>query len=227
MRATKLMAGLLAFYPLAAAEAGGTFDQLPEDGAWTKHYVIVAAEDVDLRLELTISSVGRSQHSGKDCRWVELLSKDADTGARINVVKLLLPEAELKQGPFGPSDAVKSWVAEEDDRLPDPGNDDSREFVAFLFPDTLDDARRPDESEAIEWQRGKLECSVLTGTSRTHLGGQLVEIEHRYLLNNEVPFGLGGFRHRLRFTDSGNELTVDARRLEFGNDARSALPHSQ
>lgn len=210
----------------ATCQAEESFDQLPEDGSWAKFYVTVRGpNNPDLNVEFTLSSVGKVQENGQDCRWIEMLSADAGTGARHNVFKLLIPEQALKQGPMGRSDALRAWAAEMENAV-QAASGNGLAPVSFLFPDSLDDPQRPDEKETVDWQRGKLECPVLTGGSTTQLGTQDVKIEHRYLLAPEVPFGLGGFRSVLNFGPD-NSITVEARLLDTGTGAVSALPNSQ
>jgi hypothetical protein len=220
---------VLLFAGLAgSASAEESFNQLPEDGAWAKFYVTVSGNiDQTLRVELTISSVGRVQENGKDCRWIELLSNNSDTNARMNVFKLLVPEESLKKGPFGPGDIVRSWVAQEDGTTVEAGNSDNLIPVGFLFPDNLDDAKRPDEKETVDWQKGKLECSVLTGASKSKLGDQDLTINHRYLLSENTPFGLGGFRNQLKLHESGTEIVIDAKLIDVGTGGTSVLAGSQ
>jgi hypothetical protein len=220
----------IAFVASCAAVASGAdneFNQLPDDGAWAKFYVTVTGNiDQDLRVELTISSVGKVQENGKDCRWIELLSNNADTNARMNVFKLLVPEESLKKGPFGPGDIVRSWVSQEEGTTVEAGNSDNLFPVGFLFPDSLDDAKRPDEKETVDWQKGKLECPVLTGTSKSKLGDQDLTIDHRYFLSGQTPFGLGGFRNQLKL-QQGTEIKIDAKLIDVGTGAMSVLAGSQ
>lgn len=216
-----------AFALLASqASADDNFSQLPEDGAWAKFFVEVSGTDnPGLRVELTISSIGRTQQNGKDCRWIELVSNNADTNKRINAFKLLVPEEELKKGPFGPGDVVKSWVLDEGATDARAGEDVSLHAVGILFPDSLDDRKRPEEKEAVQWQKGRLDCTVLTGRSRARLGDQNMLIDHRYLLNEKTPFGLGGFRSDVKLGDSGNELKVEGKLLDIGTGAQSVIPN--
>lgn len=226
MHPTIVAATLALLLAHSAPAADTTFAQLPEDGAWSKFYVTVSGpNNLNLTIEMTLSSVGKTQATGKDCRWIEMASVNAGSGERYNVFKMLIPEDALKEGPFGPSDAIRAWAAEMDNSA-QAVSADGLAPVSFLFPDTLDDAQRLDEQETVDWQRGQLECAVLTGTSDSRLGTQDIEIEHRYLLAAEIPFGLGGFRSVIQF-DNGTTINVDARLLDTGAGAVSALPNSQ
>ncbi len=209
------------------ASADDSFNQLPDDGAWAKFFVEVSGTDnPGLRVELTISSVGRTQQNGKDCRWIELVSNNADTNTRINAFKLLVPEEELKQGPFGPGDVIKSWVLNEGATDAQPGEEVSLHAVGILFPDSLDDRKCAEEKEAVQWQKGRLDCPVLTGRSRSRFGDQDMVIQHRYLLSEKTPFGLAGFRSDVKLGDSGNELKVEGKLLDIGTGAQSVIPNS-
>lgn len=224
---TKLLAWLIVVAVTGGVRADESFNQLPEDGAWAKFYVTVTGNiDQTLRVELTISSVGNVQENAKDCRWIELLSNNADTKARMNVFKLLVPEDALKKGPFGPGDIVRSWMAQEEGTAIEAGNTDNLFPVGFLFPDSLDDAMRPEEKETVDWQQGKLECPVLTGASKSKLGDQDLTIDHRYLLSDQTPFGLGGFRNHLKL-QQGTEIKIDAKLIDVGTGATSVLAGSQ
>jgi hypothetical protein len=207
----------------AAADEG--FDQLPEDGSWAKFYVTAQfPNDTAINVELTMSSVGRLQANGKDCRWIELLSIVTDDGSRHSVYKLLIPEEALKQGPFGPSDAVRAWAAQMENSV--QAAEGNLLTVGFVFPDSLVDTQQPDEKESVDWQRGTLECQVLAGTSNSRLGTQDIKVEHRYLLAPDVPFGMGGFKSVVHFS-ADSVLTIEARLLDAGTGAVSSLPNSQ
>jgi hypothetical protein len=222
-----LAVAVLGVLPLTAAADDDGFDQLTEDGSWAKFYVTVRGtnNDVNLNVEFTLSSVGKVQENGKDCRWIEMLSNNADDGTRFNLFKLLIPEEALKQGPLGRADALRAWAAEMENAVQAASGDELAP-VSFLFPDNLNDAQRPDEKETVDWQRGKLECAVLTGTSTTQLGTQDIKIEHRYLLAPEVPFGMGGFKSAVHFAPD-TVFHIEARLLDAGTGAASALPNSQ
>lgn len=226
MRRLSFTATALLLLAHAAAAADNTFDQLAEDGSWAKFYVTVRGpNNLDLDVELTISSVGKGQANGKDSRWIEVLSNNAADGTRLNVFKMLVPEESLKAGPFGPSDAARAWAAEMENAV-QAVSGDGLAPVSFLFPDNLDDPQRPDEKVTIDWQQGKLECPVLTGTSDSRFGTQNVKIRHRYLLAPEVPFGLGGFQSDVELAPD-NVIKVEARLLDAGTGAMSTLPNSQ
>lgn len=221
-----LSAITLLFLVQSAPAADETFNQLPEDGTWSKYYVTVTGPGgLNLNIEMTLSSVGKTQANGKDCRWIEMLSVNAADGTRHNVFKMLIPEEELKQGPFARSDVIRAWAAEMENSV-QAASGDGLAPVSFLFPDNLDDPQLSDEKETIDWQRGKIACQVLTGTSDSRLGTQDINIDHRYLLAPDIPFGLGGFTSALHFGPD-NTITVQARLLDTGTEAKSALPNSQ
>src|SRR5688572_17396811 len=94
-----LLAAIAVLSTMGTGWGGEGFSQLPEEGAWAKFYVTVTSNvDLNQTVELTISSTGRVQENGKDCRWVEFVSYDVDTNMRRHLFKMLVPEDELKAG---------------------------------------------------------------------------------------------------------------------------------
>ena len=211
---------------IPAAHASEPFASEIEDGSWVKFHVTVDDDNMSYVLETTIKAVGRTQEAGEDCQWIEIGSVATATGQRRKVVKLLFREKDLGRGDVGITDVVRAWILPRDSDQPVQAAGDQLSDLAPLFPGQLDNERRSHETETIDVQGELLECDILEGESEAELGNQTVTVLHRLLLNDEIPFGLAGFRKEIR-SASGMRIVAEAQLLETGGDAESLMPDSQ
>lgn len=201
------------------------FGQVAEQGEWVKFFATMKGPNTDLTVELRMADVGGMQLSGEDYRWIEFHAHDTSADRHLNTHKMLIPVEKLKKGPFGVDDVHKAWLVDPDNTEPVEVDQSQLGPWQFLFPGSLENAERPDKSEKVQWQKGQLECRILTGTSTAKLGNQDAPVKHRYLLSKEVPFGLGGFNSTVDMPD-GSQLKLEARLKEKGKGAESELPNA-
>ncbi len=87
-----------------AALADGLLYQLPDDGNWVRYDwdgngTKPDGTDTKVSGSLTLSSVGKAEINGKECRWIEIAMEVQSEGYKVtDVYKLLIPVEHLRKG---------------------------------------------------------------------------------------------------------------------------------
>jgi len=154
----------------STAHADGLFMELPEDGTRVSYTMKVTGGNPPpegLKMSVTISSVGKVEHKGKPCRWIEIAFLQEAMEMRREIFhKLLIPEAELKKGGNPIGHLVKAYK-KIDDR---PAAEDKQATSArhgtlpLLLAGPVKDAKKL-EAVTLETGLGKLESAGLKGTT--------------------------------------------------------------
>jgi len=209
---------------------------LPPDGAWVTFNVTVKVNDQEFAMTGTARSVGQVFHGGKTCRFIEY-EQTVDAPPALNIPqlgnltwRLLVPEEEFGEGKDPLSKADKTWVkidamqpeAVESVELKDP-------FFAILFQGPKKNLKIDDAKEKVIWQRGELECSVISGQNDLEIGVVKLNMTHRILRHHDVPFGIAGMQQELKVSFGGQDEKVAIRvsLRDHGNDAKAKLPDLQ
>ena len=194
---------------------------LPPDESFARYLVQLKIPGRDEAMTWTARSVGRLEVAGTPCRWIEMVSTES-RGAVI--YKCLIPEAEIgpDKNPFA---ATKRVLA----RLP---NQPSREATsleqenAILFhilTGPSKEIKKLKEKEKVGWQKGSLDCDVVTGTAEHDLSGTKLAIHFRILRESTVPFSLAGADFELLAGESEIKVQVTMRLDDFGTGAKSEI----
>jgi hypothetical protein len=154
----------------STANADGLFLKLPEDGtrvSYTMKITGSTAPPEGVTLSLTISSVGKVEHKGKPCRWIEIDFLQEFMSMRQNSFKkLLISEAELKKGGNPIGHLVKAYRKQGDSPAVEDKNAASNRNGIFpiLLAGPVKDAKKL-EAVTLETGLGKLESAGLKGTT--------------------------------------------------------------
>jgi hypothetical protein len=78
----------------------------------------------------------------------------------------------------------------------------------------------------LTWQRGELECTVVSGDNELELGVVKLKMTHRIFRHRDVPFGIAGMQQDLKLSIGGQETSVTLRVAlrDYGTDAKPKLP---
>jgi len=169
---------------------------------------------------------------GKVCRWIELQGRDIDPATNQErsfvLYKLLVAEVEFGKGKDPLSKALKVWVKFGDgDPQEYPSIAAVDPFLSMIITGTTGETKKLDAKEPVDWQEGRLQCNVHTGTSTLEVGVIKAEATHRVLYHADVPFGIAGAKQEFKVTIAGNagggsaEWSLKA----HGKDAKSELPN--
>ena len=200
---------------------------LPEDGSWVKFNVNVVINGAEVSPTWTMRSVGKADHDGKACRFIEL-EQTCPTPPLGNVTwRLLVPEAEFGEGKHPLGNARKVWVQYEKEEpqtvesipIKDP-------IFGALIAGPTAEVLVLREREKVSWQRGNLESEVVTGTREIDFAGAKLQISHRVLRHRDIPFGLAGMRQELNaeFGGAKQQAKITMTLQDHGSDAKSKLP---
>ena len=200
---------------------------LPADGAWVTFNVNIVVNGTEVVPTWLVRSVGKADHEGKPCRFIELEQK-CPTPPLGNVTwRLLVPESEFGSGkhPFGK--ALKIWIQREADQ-PQAVDSIAQEdpIFAALIVGPTSDVMVLKEKEKVAWQRGNLECEVVTGNQESDFLGAKLKMSHRVLRHGDIPFGLAGMKQDITFGAAGakQEVKITMTLQDHGMDAKPKLP---
>ena len=217
------------------ARADGLLYQLPEDGAWVRFEMEVTTERNGMETagtgSLIMSSFGRTQVNGEDCRWIEFKWQvKLSEVERTIITKVLIPEKYLKKGEDPLEHLVRGWWKFGDGDPIDVKMARNAYFVPAILGGPLKDVKKLDQ-EVIESKLGKLECEGLTGyTKYMLLGPREVLVTFETRLHEKAPFGVVSCRMESELKRKGEVVqrwTFTLRLADFGTDAESALPGYQ
>lgn len=220
---------LLAFAAAIAEEpkSAALIQTLPADGTWVEFNVNVKLNGQEIVPTWTGRSVGQAFHGGKQCRFIEM-EQVCDHPEMPNMTwRLLVPEDEFGEGKDPLSKAVKRWVkismgepeAVESIELKDP-------IFAMLLAGPKQNLKAEEAKEKVNWQKGDLECSVISGRNEIELGGAMLSMSHRVFRHKDVPFGLAGMQQELKASFGGRmqSAIIKMTLRDHGKDAKAKLP---
>ncbi|MEX1232426.1 MAG: hypothetical protein WEB58_19425 [Planctomycetaceae bacterium] len=224
-----------ALFPAVADEptSAALMQTLPHDGAWATYNVNVMVNDQEFIMSATARLVGQATYGGKLCRFIEYEQTVAappaiDVPQLGNLTwRLLVPEEEFGEGKDPLAKAEKKWVkydrmepeAVESIELRDP-------IFAILFQGPKKNLKIEDAKEKVNWQRGQLECQVVSGQNELEIGGAKLDVMHRIFRHPDVPFGVAGMQQEMKATFGGQEVKVTLRASlrDHGKEAKAKLP---
>jgi len=207
--------------------------RLPEDGVWNRYHVNLNIAGVETASPWVFASVGRKTVDGKPCRWLELRQMTEDSKQTLRVIKALIPEDAFGKEK-DPTAAVKlAWTRlgeMEPQQMDLDGDMDAfNRFVMLVLRGPTKNLKVLEESETVDWQRGKLDCRVITGESRFESDDKTlkVDLKHRLLINDKIPFRLAGSQFKIDVNILGQDVEAGATFtiVETGNGAKSVLPN--
>lgn len=214
-------------------KSAALIQSLPADGAWQAMNVVVTINGQEFPVVGTARSVGQAMYNGKTCRFIEY-EQTVETPPAFDVQqignmtwRLLVPEDEFGEGRDPLSKAVKTWIQVE---KREPESVESMlirdPIFALILQGPKGNLKLEDGKEKIGWQRGNLECAVVSGQSSLAFGNVKLQMTHRVFRHTEVPFGIAGLQQDLNASFGGqqNEVTIRATLRNHGKDAKPKLP---
>jgi hypothetical protein len=220
------------------ARADGVLYRLPEDGAWVRFDVTMTLNEADGDQgsgtgSLTMSSVGRTQLGGEDCRWIEfhLHTTVADGAAKDEddmIAKVLIPEKHLNAGNSPFDHLARGWLKWENN---DPVELRQAPFghgslAAALLAGPPEDAKKLDK-QRVQSKLGELDCEGTTGTATFEDGESRLAITDHTRLHEKAPFGVVACRMDFKVSRNGqvqSSGTMALKLADLGTGAESELP---
>lgn len=200
---------------------------LPPDGTWSTFNVVIKAHGREELPTWTIRSVGQAFHSGKQCRLIEM-EQSSDSPQVPNMTwRLVVPEDEFGNGKHPLGKATKIWRKLDKQ---DPEVVENIEVTDLLFATLLkgpiNNLKREEAKEKLNWQQGDLECSVVSGDNDIQFGTAKLDWKHRVFQHEKVPFGFAGVNLELAADAGGQKITASLRMTlrDHGKEAKAKLP---
>jgi hypothetical protein len=217
----------------ALARADGLIYQLPPDGTSarydTESTATVDGQERTSKGSLTISSVGKAQVDGEDCRWIEIksITRVNDTD-RISITKCLIPEKFLAKGQSPGEKIVRGWSKFGDNdvqELRDTAGPRGRLLPFYLAgPAAVTTDLDPIE---VESKLGKLPCKGVSGEQEFQRDNGSVGIKFENRLHEKAPFGLVSARWQIERRVNGQSMgqrTIKLVLADVNTTALSELP---
>lgn len=197
---------------------------LPADGAWAKHELRIQVNGQEQLLTWSVRSVGTFQQGGKDLRCIEteLTGGGADLPPACH--RLLVPIDAFGENKHALGETVRMWVRRGEDPIESFDSISGDPVTALFMAGATENVRKLDKTETVEWQRGKLECTVLTGRSTQEIGTSKFVTNWTVLRHKDVPFELAGVRMSISIGDQSDVVRVNMTLTDYGKDAQATLP---
>jgi len=211
----------LAFVPFRA-RADALVQTLPEDGEWVQFHVNLKIGGQATEPTWTLKSVGSKQVGGAKSRWIELQSKHGERN--VVLFKCLVPESEFGKGKNPLAAAQQVFVKYADQEPRQVESMAAADPVLWMILSGPPEPSKLDEKEAVELQSGRVECEVFTGASKGEFAGAKLELEHRLLMSDKVPYRVAAAKFRVTVAGSDFTASVDCVQKDSGKDAKSELP---
>ncbi len=213
---------------------------LPAEGAWVRHHIVHKPEDgTEVTYKATIKFLGRKDHNGVACRWVEMVEvyDDGNTSA----IQYLIPERALQNSAHPLKETVLAHLKEGDgdirrvERLElDLVLSGVNESNLLFLPALRTKAQPLDERQIVEHPRGRFVIPRgVKGEFRFDHRAVTVPETRSLIYNYQLwlePKAAAGFA-RAHFKGSferngtaTRKWTVDLFLEDFGNDAKSIFP---
>lgn len=234
-RLTSIIAVSLALVG-AAARADGLIYRLPADGAWVRYDAIAVfdqdAQPSEVTGKLVIRSVGQVTVNDQKHRWIEIRIVLESPGWN-QVTKLLIPEARLKKGHAPIKHVLRAWhqVAKREIKSLKLPVESGYEAVHAMLGGPLQNRKKLEKKEEVQWQKGNLQCEVLTG-SLPFFKNRINDlyVKQRIRLHETVPFGVAAATFEFWDKQDGKHTRVGTMNFwlsAMGKDAKSELPDSK
>jgi hypothetical protein len=216
---------------LGIARADGLLYQLPEDGSWVRFEAQYTFKLDGMEKSgqgtgrLTMASVGKAVEGSEPCRWIEFQVQLKDIGPeQILIRKLLIPEKYLKKGVNPTAHVVRGWAKFNNEPVERAVPVHGR-WPAYLAGPLQDEKQLG--QQLVESKLGALQCDGVTGWIQYQEGDLHTKVTFATRLHEKAPFGVVTCRMLFEVTRAGKvQQTIDAtaKLIDFGKDARTALP---
>ncbi len=227
-----------------AVLADGLIYQLPADGTWARFDLDTkgtgpGGKESTLIGSLTLSSVGTAEVDGEACRWIEIGAEGKlDDQTFTDIKKLLIPEKHLGNGKDPLEHLLKVWVKQSTvadgtlRQIEDLKGTGARQLarLRLFLPGPFKTSEKLDKV-AVESKLEKLEYEGLTAHEKTdHPGNLSLDSTYIIRLHPTAPFGVVTYENTTKVERGGQSegtVTMKLKLVDFGKDAKSALPDSK
>jgi len=216
-----------------AARADGLVYQLPPDGTSVRYdtetTATVDGQERTTKGSLTISSVGKAQAEGEDCRWIEIKSitrvNDQD---RISITKCLIPEKFLTKGQAPAEKIVRGWSKFGDNEAQpiSQATGGRGRLLPFYLAGPAPVTTDLDPVDVVS-KLGTLSCKGVSGEQEFQRDNGSVGIKFENRLHEMAPFGLVSGTWTIERRVNGQTMGTRTMRLvlaEVSTTALSELP---
>ena len=196
---------------------------LPEDGSWVQFHVNLKIGAQASTPTWILKSVGKKEVAEIPCRWIEMHSKQ---GERNEVIfKCLIAESEFGKGKNPLANALNVYRKLGEQPVAEVPNLAAADPALALILSGPAEAKPLEMKESVELQDGRVECDVITGKNKSEIGNIRIEIVHRLLQSDKVPFRLAGAKFEIDADVAGNKFagTAELTLNKVGKDAKSEL----
>ncbi len=226
-----LLAGLFIWSVAAAltqtARADGLIYQLPKDGEQVRYdmEIAIAAQNVNAKGSVTVSSVGKVTENGEECRWIEIkMISPQDGQDHVGISKVLIPEKHLGKGKSAGENMIRGWIKEENGdpfEIKDLKAPQAFTLRAFLAGPPKNAGEL--EKTELDGKLGKLECAGATGEMEleSDIGTLAINVETR--LHETAPFGLVSAAGKFEIKNNGQVAAAGTFKLTLADTSTTAL----
>lgn len=236
--------GALCVLVPATTLAEGLLYQLPEDGTWVRFDLDVSGSETDGMMvtlvgTLKMSSVGTVDVNGERCRWIEVaIEASANDEPFTQVDKVLIPQKHLAAGKEPLKHVVEAWkkhsmIADGRPREIEDSAGRVARSLESLRPFLHGPFRKVKKLDKvpITTKLGKLECAGIRASEVVDQSrGVTVDTTYTIRLHKKAPFGVVTWEAETTFEKDGDPLgtgTMELKLLDFGKDAKSAIPDAR
>jgi hypothetical protein len=211
------------------AQGGSLIQNLPKDDGWISFRWTETWEDGEKRAsQVVVKSVGKEMRDDVPCRWIELeFQPEADAEKKAGAWKFLIPEKQLTADGDPLSHVKECWKSVAGDQAVQVAMADvqsARPRLDLLLSPPIPTMKKTSQRETIDWQQGKLECSVTEVKEERKYSADHVEVNYRLLLSEKAPFGVAACRLKLRALNDGDSNgTVEFIMTDMGANAMSIV----
>ncbi len=220
-----LVCAALTFGFAEEPKTGALFQTLPEDGVWAKYEVALKINNQETKPIWYARSVGKVFHDGKECRFIELEQESDGSETPHLQWRFVIPEVEFGNDKNPLSKAARIWHKEGDGETERLANlADKNPLIASFFGGPEVDRKRESDKYKFSWQRGELECEVISGRSEAMLGTAKITMHHRILREKSIPFGFAGALEELKIEGDNQQISAKFLLVDHGKGAMPKLP---
>jgi hypothetical protein len=221
-----VMLGLASLLPAEDKPAA----EVPPEGAWARYHGVTKPDNgPEVIYKSTIRVLGRADHQGQPCRWIEV-EESYDEGSR-QISQYLIPERALAESKRPLDEAVKAVSRDRDGKIVS----ESLDSLGFGGADMLFLAAARQGAEVVkapqtvEYQAGKL--TIPQGERGEYVWERKnVTMTSEYTVWTDPKVSLGLARKKIQLTRTVNGVVIrtwsqDQYLEDFGFDAKSEFPN--
>jgi hypothetical protein len=234
--ALALGAGLVLLVAVGA-RADGLVYQDPPDTAWAEYALTLRVKAGEQQREhsglLRLSAVGKAKVGEAPYRWLEIAVSKTEPHVADEILKVLLPEKDLRAGTDLVGSVVKAFRKRGDGKVETAARDRMELGigpVALFLAGPLREVKKLASEDVTVEGLGKLPCSRESGKGVLRFG-KAPEVPAEYVVwrHPRPPFGTARMQVAVHLEKEKipMEAVLEVRLARVGKDAKSALPDAR